>query len=74
MASLNEIQLNEDLATDTNQILYFHYIKGSAGLCEVKHRMNENLKNSMSYIQPGKWRRSKDICILKEMVCKDSPI
>ena len=36
MASLNEIQLNEDLATDTNQILYFHYIKGSAGLCEGK--------------------------------------
>ena len=36
MASLNEIQLNEDLATDTNQILYFHYITGSAGLCEGK--------------------------------------
>ena len=36
MASLNEIRQNEELAADTNQILYFHYIKGSAGLCEGK--------------------------------------
>lgn len=34
MASLNEIHQNEELAADTNQYLYFHYIKGSAGLCE----------------------------------------
>lgn len=34
MASLNEIRQNDELAADTNQYLYFHYIKGSAGLCE----------------------------------------
>lgn len=34
MASLDEIYQNEELAADTNQYLYFHYIKGSAGLCE----------------------------------------
>ena len=36
MASLNEIRQNEELAADTIQFLYFHYIKGSAGLCEGK--------------------------------------
>lgn len=35
MASLNEIYQDEALATDTNQYLYFHYIKGAAGLCEA---------------------------------------
>lgn len=34
ITSLNEINQNEELAADTNQLLYFHYIKGSAGLCE----------------------------------------
>lgn len=34
MASLNKIHQDEELAADTNQYLYFHYIKGSAGLCE----------------------------------------
>ncbi|MBP1614271.1 MAG: putative two component system sensor histidine kinase [Bacteroidetes bacterium] len=33
-ASLNEIQLENDLVADTSQMLYYHYIKGSAGLCE----------------------------------------
>lgn len=34
MASLDKIPENEALEADTNQYLYFHYIKGSAGLCE----------------------------------------
>ncbi len=34
IASLNRIPQNEALDTDTNQYLYFHYIKGSAALCE----------------------------------------
>ncbi|MEG2593669.1 MAG: DUF5113 domain-containing protein [Bacteroides sp.] len=31
--SLDNIVQNEELAADTNQWLYFHYIKGSASLC-----------------------------------------
>lgn len=34
MASLDKIPQDEALRTDTNQYLYFHYIKGSASLCE----------------------------------------
>lgn len=34
LASINEVLENEELATDTNQLLYYHYIKGSASLCE----------------------------------------
>lgn len=34
MASLDKIPEDEALEKDTNQLLYFHYIKGSAGLCE----------------------------------------
>ncbi|WP_071146312.1 DUF5113 domain-containing protein [Bacteroides ihuae] len=33
VASLNEIKLEDDLAADTSQLLYYHYIKGSAALC-----------------------------------------
>lgn len=34
MASLDKIPQDEALQKDTNQYLYFHYIKGSASLCE----------------------------------------
>ncbi len=34
MASLDEIQINNAFRRDTNQYLYFHYIKGAAGLCD----------------------------------------
>lgn len=44
IASLNEIKQNGELATDTNQILYFHYIKGSAGLCKGKTPEDQSLK------------------------------
>lgn len=33
VASIDEIP-PEELATDTNQLLYYHYIKGSAALCD----------------------------------------
>lgn len=33
LASINEVPENEELAADTNQLLYYHYIKGSASLC-----------------------------------------
>ena len=74
MASLNEIELNEDLATDTNQILYFHYIKGSAGLCEGKTPDERKLEEFDELYTTWKMASEQDICILKEMVCKDSPI
>lgn len=34
ITSLDKIPQDETLERDTNQLLYFHYIKGSAGLCE----------------------------------------
>mgnify|MGYP003204721196 FL=1 len=34
VASINEIYPQEELAADTNQLLYYHYIKGSAALCD----------------------------------------
>ena len=34
VASINEISPQEELAADTNQLLYYHYIKGSAALCD----------------------------------------
>ena len=34
MASINEATENLELLADTNQLLYYHYIKGSAALCE----------------------------------------
>lgn len=34
LAAIDEVQANEALATDTNQLLYYHYIKGSASLCK----------------------------------------
>lgn len=33
MACMNEVPENDELAADTNQLLYYHYIKGSAALC-----------------------------------------
>lgn len=34
VASINEIHPQEELAADTNQLLYYHYIKGSTALCD----------------------------------------
>lgn len=34
LASIDEVPENEELAADTNQLLYYHYIKGSASLCD----------------------------------------
>lgn len=34
MICINEVPENEELEADTNQLLYYHYIKGSAALCE----------------------------------------
>lgn len=34
MVSIRQAMENRELSTDTNQLLYYHYIKGSAALCE----------------------------------------
>ena len=34
VASINEVTKKQELLADTNQLLYYHYIKGSAALCE----------------------------------------
>lgn len=45
MTSIHEVPVNEELAADTNQLLYYHYIKGSAALCDGdtldERRLNE---------------------------------
>ncbi len=45
MASINVVPEHEELAADTNQLLYYHYIKGSASLCDGdsldERRLNE---------------------------------
>lgn len=41
--SINEISENEELEADTNQLLYYHYIKGSAALCEGEDLENQRL-------------------------------
>lgn len=34
VASIHEVTEDQELSADTNQLLYYHYIKGSAALCE----------------------------------------
>lgn len=34
VTSIQQVMVNNELPTDTNQLLYYHYIKGSAALCE----------------------------------------
>ncbi len=45
IVSINNVVENEELMKDTNQLLYYHYIKGSAALCEgetlEERRLNE---------------------------------
>lgn len=42
--SINDINVEEDLANDTSQILYYHYIKGSASLCEAENPTDRTLR------------------------------
>lgn len=44
MASIDKIFPEEELAADTNQLLYYHYIKGSAALCEGENADERRLK------------------------------
>lgn len=44
MASIAEIFPQEELAADTNQLLYYHYIKGSAALCEGENADERRLR------------------------------
>lgn len=45
VANLLQVAEDESLEADTNQLLYYHYIKGAAALCdgetEDEHRLNE---------------------------------
>lgn len=44
MAALDAIRQDEELVEDTNQLLYFHYIKGSASLCDAPTPDERKLK------------------------------
>ena len=44
LASINEVTENEELVKDTNQLLYYHYIKGSASLCDGETLDERRLK------------------------------
>lgn len=43
VAAINEIHPDEELVADTNQTLYYHYIKGSTSLCEGETPEDERL-------------------------------
>lgn len=43
MACIHKVPENEELVADTNQLLYYHYIKGSAALCEGEKPDNQRL-------------------------------
>ena len=45
MASLDKIPQDESLRADTSQYLYFHYIKGSASLCDGETLDERRLKD-----------------------------
>ncbi len=44
VASINEVTKKQELPADTNQLLYYHYIKGSAALCEGETPDERRLK------------------------------
>lgn len=44
MAAIREVPEHEKLAADTNQLLYYHYIKGSAALCDGDTPDEQRLK------------------------------
>ncbi|MCI1647100.1 MAG: DUF5113 domain-containing protein [Bacteroides sp.] len=44
IASIREIQPEEELAADTSQLLYYHYIKGSASLCDAETKDERRLQ------------------------------
>lgn len=44
MAAIREVPGHEELAADTNQLLYYHYIKGSAALCDGDTPDEQRLK------------------------------
>lgn len=71
MAALDKIPQDEALNEDTNQYLYFHYIKGSASLCEGDTPDERKLHEYDDSILPGDWLPVKVIFILSETVCRD---
>lgn len=44
MACIYKVPENEELAADTNQLLYYHYIKASAALCEGETPDSQRLR------------------------------
>lgn len=44
LASISQVSESEELAADTNQLLYYHYIKGSASLCDGETSDERRLK------------------------------
>ncbi len=44
VASIHEVPENEELAGDTGQLLYYHYIKGAASLCDGETPDERRLK------------------------------
>lgn len=67
VASINEIYPQEELAADTNQLLYYHYIKGSAALCDGETADERRLREFDELYTTWKWHPAEDTCILKVM-------
>lgn len=73
VASINEVTKKQELLADTNQLLYYHYIKGSAALCEGETPDERRLRELMSSIPHGSWLRARAIFTLRAMECRDLP-
>lgn len=58
LASINELSGDAALANDTSQLLYYHYIKGSAGLCGADTPEQEHLREFDELYQT--WMRARD--------------
>lgn len=58
LACVNELSGDAALANDTSQLLYYHYIKGSAGLCGADTPEQEHLREFDELYQT--WMRGRD--------------
>ena len=73
VASINEVTDNQKLLADTNQLLYYHYIKGSAALCEGETPDEQRLREFDELYTRGGWHPVKGISTLKGTECRGLP-
>lgn len=73
VACIDEVPENEELAADTNQLLYYHYIKGSAALCDGETPDEQRLHEFDELYTTWHLASKRGIFILKVTVCRGLP-